>query len=69
VDANNSIIVTSYANAPATIVRKDPLTMTAMNPHGDRPMNIAWNRDNTMDVTGPNTSGGTFHSTGACTWV
>src|SRR5512144_2543142 len=39
VAADYSMIVTSYANAPATIVQTDPLTLTAINPRGDRPMN------------------------------
>jgi hypothetical protein len=69
VAADHSMIVTSYANAPATIVKNDPLTLTALNPRGGRVMNIVWNADNTMVITGPTTSGGTFRNEGACTKV
>jgi hypothetical protein len=71
VAADRSMIVTSYANAPVTIVQKDPLTLTAVNPRGDRPMNIVWNTDNTIEISGPSSQkpDTTFHDAGACTKV
>ncbi|HEY4169747.1 MAG TPA: hypothetical protein VGM96_23350 [Reyranella sp.] len=71
VGSDRSIIVTNYANAPVTIVRTDPLTVTANNPRGDRPMNIVWNTDNTMEITGPSSKNQnqTFRDSGACTKV
>jgi hypothetical protein len=70
VAADRSMVVASYANAPVTVVKTDPLTVTALNPRGARPMNIVWNADNTMVITGPTTSGnGTFRDEGACTKV
>ncbi len=71
VGANHSILVRSYANAPATIVQNEPLTMTAVNPHGDRSLNIVWNSDNTMEITGPSSRkpDTTFRDSGACTKV
>jgi hypothetical protein len=71
VGSDHSIIVTNYANSPATIVQNDPLTMTAVNPRGERPMNIVWKADNTMDITGPYSKdqNQTFHDSGACTKV
>ncbi len=71
VDGDRSISVTNYANAPAMIVQKDPLTMTANNPRGDRPMTIVWNIDNTMEISGPYSKdpNTTFHDVGSCTKV
>jgi hypothetical protein len=71
VGADRSIVLTTYANAPATIVRTDPLTMTANDPRGDRPMDIVWNADNTMTITGPYSqrTGATLHDSGTCTKV
>jgi hypothetical protein len=71
VAADHSMVVTTYDNAPVTVVSKDPLTVTALNPRGTRVMNIVWNADNTMVVTGPNTSNpdSTFRNEGACTKV
>ena len=68
VAANHSMVVTSYANAPATVVNNEPLTLTALNPRGDRPMNIVWNTDNTMVITGPSSTApsGSFHNEGTC---
>ncbi|HEY2871602.1 MAG TPA: hypothetical protein VGJ56_06770 [Reyranella sp.] len=71
VGGDHSIIITNYNNSPATIVQQEPLTMTANNPRGDRPMNIVWNTDNTMEISGPNSKkpDTTFHDSGACTKV
>lgn len=70
VAADHSIVVTSYANAPATIVKNDPLTLTAINPRGVRQMNIVWNADNTMVITGPTSSVNiSFRNEGACAKV
>jgi len=68
VGASGSMTVTTYANAPATIVSKDPLTFTAVNPRGDRTMTIVWNTDNTLVISGlnSNASGSTFRNEGAC---
>jgi hypothetical protein len=71
VDGDRSVVVTNYANALATVVQKDPLTMTATNPRGDRPMNIVWNIDNTIESSGPYSKdpSTTFHDVGSCTKV
>jgi hypothetical protein len=71
VTAEHSIAVTNYANATVTILQQEPLTMTANNPRGNRPMNIVWNTDNTMEITGPSSKkpDSTFHDSGACTKV
>ena len=71
VGANQAMTVTTYANNPATIVSKDPLTFTVVNPRGNRTMNVVWNIDDTMVITGPNSSGPdtTFRNEGACTKV
>jgi len=71
VDGDRSIVVTNYDNALATVVQKDPLTMTATNPRGDRPMNIVWNIDNTIEISGPYSKdpSTTFRDVGSCTKV
>jgi hypothetical protein len=68
VAADHSMIVTSYANAAATVTTKDPLTFTAMNPRGSRLTTFIWNSNNTMTLTGPKLSdpASTFHNEGAC---
>jgi hypothetical protein len=68
VGANGSMTVTTYANAPATVVSKDPLTFTAVNPRGDRTMTLVWNTDNTLVISGLNStdSDTTFRNEGAC---
>jgi hypothetical protein len=69
VGADHSMIVTSYANAVATIVTNDPLTFTAVNPRGSRLTTFIWNSNNTMTLTGPKLTdpAGTFQNDGACT--
>ncbi len=69
VGADHSIIVTSYANAPATISGNEPLTFTALNPRGSRPVTFTWASNNTMTLDGPKLSDptATFHNAGACT--
>lgn len=71
VGSSASIVVTSYANATASVLGSDPLTFTAVNPNGDRLTNFVRNSDDTMAVTGPSLSrpGSTFHDAGACTKV
>jgi hypothetical protein len=68
VSADHSMIVTSYANAAATVLAKDPLTFTAVNPRGSRLTTFTWNSNNTMTLTGPRASDptSTFHNDGAC---
>ena len=68
VAADHSMIVTSYANAAATVMTKDPLTFTAVNPRGSRLTTFTWNSNNTMTLTGPRLSdpASTFHNEGAC---
>jgi hypothetical protein len=69
VGADHSMIVTSYANAVATLVANDPLTFTAVNPRGSRLTTFIWNSNNTMTLTGPksNDPASTFRNDGACT--
>jgi hypothetical protein len=65
---DKSIVVTSYANAPATVVEHNPLTFTAINPRGSREMKIVWKPDNSMIITGPNLNkpGTFFYNEGSC---
>ncbi len=65
---DKSIVVTTYANAPATIVESNPLTFTAINPRGSRVMKIVWKPDNSMIITGPNLNkpGTFFYNEGSC---
>jgi hypothetical protein len=65
---DKSIVVTSYANAPATMVESNPLTFTAINPRGSRVMKIVWKPDNSMIITGPNMNkpGTFFYNEGSC---
>lgn len=68
VSEDKSIVVTSYADAPATIVESNPLTFTAINPRGSRQMRIVWKPDNSMIITGPNLNkpGTFFYNDGSC---
>jgi hypothetical protein len=53
VAADHAINVTSYGNAPATIVSSPPLTFTAVNPRTrPRTITFAWSPDNSMVISG-----------------
>jgi hypothetical protein len=68
VAADRTISVVNYANAPATIVRDDPLTFTAINPRGSRLTTFTLKPDNSMNITGPalNKPGASFYNEGTC---
>jgi hypothetical protein len=69
IGSDNAITVTSYNGAPATIVQREPLIFTALNPRGSRQIKFTWRSDNSMIVTGPNTNDPNryFYNQGTCT--
>lgn len=69
IGADNAITVASYDGAPATIVQREPLIFTALNPRGLRQIKFTWRSDNSMIVTGPNTNDPNryFYNEGTCT--
>lgn len=69
--SDQSIKVTNHDSGLATITSRDPLTFTTVNPRGSRLMNIVWDVNNTMVVSGPSPTdpSTTFHDEGACTKV
>lgn len=68
VAADNSITVETYGGAPATIVARNPLTFTAINPRGSRLTTFRWKPDNSMIITGPglNNPKLPFYNEGTC---
>jgi len=68
IGSDNAIKVTTYDDAPATIVQREPLIFTALNPRGSRQIKFTWRSDNSMIVTGPNTSDPNryFYNEGTC---
>jgi hypothetical protein len=68
VAADRSVTLASYANAPATIVKTNPLTFTAVNPRGDRLTTFTLRPDNSIVITGPglNNPASTFYNEGTC---
>ena len=65
---DRTMSVASYANAPAKLVRADPLTFTAINPRGSRLTTFVMRSDNTMVMTGPSLTDPErrFRNTGTC---
>ena len=65
---DRTISVATYGNAPATLVRADPLTFTAINPKGSRLTTFVMKSDNTMVMTGPSLRDADrrFRNSGTC---
>lgn len=65
---DHTITVATYANAPATVIRTDPLTFTAVNPRGSRLTTFVMKSDNTIVITGPrmNDPNSRFRNSGSC---
>jgi outer membrane protein assembly factor BamE (lipoprotein component of BamABCDE complex) len=68
ISRDGTITVISYGNARASIVRKDPLTFTAVNPRGARLTTFTLNSNNSIVVTGPtlNDPNASFYNEGTC---
>jgi hypothetical protein len=68
---DRTISVASYAHAPATIVRENPLTFTAVNPRGSRLTTFILSSDSSMTITGPalNNPNSRFYNEGRCTRI
>jgi hypothetical protein len=68
VSTGRAITVTSYNDAPATIVNNSPLTFTAVNPRGSRLTTFTLKPDNAIAISGPylNNPAATFYDEGGC---